>query len=120
MEPSIGFYTITAILLWCQSCHARPKASLLKRKFTITSDCKRTQGQKDAIDTKFGRSANIFQAAADATLDSSNKWAKYFFDEKTLGKATAMQSYYKKMAGFYGDSNYNVRIVCPATSGDLT
>ena len=90
-----------------------------KRDFKISDDdCKRSQKDKDLITTELGRANDIIKAAAGATLDSNNKWANYFFDDKTIKDPDRIKSYYQKLSSLDGDTNYNYAIVCPLKDGD--
>lgn len=91
----------------------------MKRVFNIDdSKCKRDDDEKKLIKTELGIAMNIAQAAAAATLDSSNKWAKYFFDDETIKTPDEIESYYALLRDVFDDSKYPVGITCPKASGD--
>ncbi|KAL8758247.1 MAG: hypothetical protein Q9184_003986 [Pyrenodesmia sp. 2 TL-2023] len=78
-----------------------------------TNHCKRAQDQKDLVTTELGIARDMAKAAANAALDSNNKWSKYFFDDETLQTPDTIKSYYKKLSDLYDDSSYKVKIYCP-------
>ncbi|KAI4273032.1 MAG: hypothetical protein L6R38_006459 [Xanthoria sp. 2 TBL-2021] len=111
-------HATTGILLLCGLSQALP-GTLFKRTFTIDEGkCPRSQSDKDLIKTEFGIAQDMAQAVAASGLTSSNKWAKYFFDDETIKDPKAITSYYGKLRDVYDDSSYKVAITCPTKKGD--
>lgn len=111
-------HVTTGILLLCGLSQALP-GTLFKRTFTIDdAKCPRSQSDKDLIKTEFGIAQDMAQAVAASGLTSSNKWAKYFFDDETIKDPKAITSYYGKLRDVYDDPSYKVAITCPTKKGD--
>ncbi|KAL8691548.1 MAG: hypothetical protein Q9218_003245 [Villophora microphyllina] len=107
-----------AIVLLCGFSNAMPNQSIKKREFNLDpTGCRREQDQKDLITTELGVAIDMAKAAADTTLDSNNRWAKYFFDDATLTFPDMIKDYYKKLSAVADDEKYPVSIKCPVKNG---
>ncbi|KAL8759911.1 MAG: hypothetical protein Q9184_003471 [Pyrenodesmia sp. 2 TL-2023] len=111
-------HTTTCVLLLCGLSDALP-GILVKRDFAINDDeCPRSQDEKNLIVTEFGIAQDMAQAVAASGLTSSNKWAKYFFDDETIKDPDQITSYYGKLRDLYDDPSYKVAITCPTKKED--
>ncbi|KAL8812797.1 MAG: hypothetical protein Q9200_000764 [Gallowayella weberi] len=114
----LHLYLVTSLILSCGLVQSLP--ALHKRNWKINNDkCPRSQKDKDLITTELGRAADMWKAAAGATLDGNNRWVSYFIDDETVSKsAKRIQQYFEKMSSLDGDSDYTISITCPVKKGD--